>query len=222
VCFLTNGGGVIEAAKAKELSAWLDVKVHENQARALHRSTAYQSSRTQYIRGIHVLCLSYCALAVEMLQLYSRCVQVVLAHTPFRRLAAHTPLRDRPVVVIGGPNPAHVAKCDWWTCRVARTLRRSIASRRPITLVDALVMFSVCRRRQHDMTWAAQPKSRQHKYEQSSIYCSEHLSNKLDLLLRCRDYGFKQVCTLGQLHAAYPHAAPFTKRASEQGFARVR
>ena len=35
VCFLTNGGGVVEAAKAKELSGWLDVKVHKQQACAL-------------------------------------------------------------------------------------------------------------------------------------------------------------------------------------------
>jgi ribonucleotide monophosphatase NagD (HAD superfamily) len=32
VCFLTNGGGVTEAQKAEELSGWLDVHVHENQA----------------------------------------------------------------------------------------------------------------------------------------------------------------------------------------------
>lgn len=44
VCFLTNGGGVTEAAKAKELSSWLDVKVHENQACTLHRSAADASS----------------------------------------------------------------------------------------------------------------------------------------------------------------------------------
>jgi Haloacid dehalogenase-like hydrolase len=36
VCFLTNGGGVVEAAKAKELSGWLDVKVHKKQACTLY------------------------------------------------------------------------------------------------------------------------------------------------------------------------------------------
>lgn len=35
--------------------------------------------------------------------------QVVLAHTPFRRLAVADQLRDRPVVVAGVGDPAGVA-----------------------------------------------------------------------------------------------------------------
>lgn len=37
-------------------------------------------------------------------------VQVVLAHTPFRRLAQSTPLRDQPVLVAGLGSPADVAR----------------------------------------------------------------------------------------------------------------
>ncbi len=59
--------------------------------------------------------------------------QVVLAHTPFRRLAADTHLRDKPVLVAGVGQPAEVAA----------------------------------------------------------------------------HYGFRQVLTLPQLHAAHPHSAPF-------------
>lgn len=69
--------------------------------------------------------------------------QVVLAHTPFRRLAQHTPLRDKPVLVAGVGSPAEVA----------------------------------------------------------------------------RHYGFRQVLTLPQLHAAQPHSAPFAvcNEAAEPG-----
>jgi len=38
VCFLTNGGGVTEAAKAVELSEWLGVSVGADQARLFLRS----------------------------------------------------------------------------------------------------------------------------------------------------------------------------------------
>lgn len=67
-------------------------------------------------------------------------LQVVLAHTPFRRLAQHMPLRDKPVLVAGVGSPAEVA----------------------------------------------------------------------------RHYGFRQVLTLPQLHAAQPHSAPFAVREGEQ------
>eukprot|EP00775_Hariotina_reticulata_P006312 gene6312-6547_t len=36
VCFLTNGGGVLEARKAQQLSQWLDVPVQENQVVLSH------------------------------------------------------------------------------------------------------------------------------------------------------------------------------------------
>ena len=55
VCFLTNGGGVLEAAKAKELSAWLDVKVHENQACARSRAGQMQAAHMTRLRSIHVV-----------------------------------------------------------------------------------------------------------------------------------------------------------------------
>lgn len=31
VCFMTNGGGVTEAAKVQQLSEWLGVRVHADQ-----------------------------------------------------------------------------------------------------------------------------------------------------------------------------------------------
>ena len=40
----------------------------------------------------------------------STTAQVVLAHTPFRRLAAEGSLRDRPVLVAGAGRPAAVAR----------------------------------------------------------------------------------------------------------------
>lgn len=39
ICFLTNGGGVLEATKAEQLSEWLDIHVQPEQvtSNAIHK-----------------------------------------------------------------------------------------------------------------------------------------------------------------------------------------